>query len=106
MYVQRGKTIDYTNNGASAIAYGAVIPLITRIGIAGEAIAVGATGSVQVEEVFELPAVNDTAFAVGDQLYWDSAAGKLTKTATDNTPAGWCVEPKAQAGTTAKVKID
>lgn len=104
-YIQKGKTIDYKNGGAAAIEYKEVIPLVTRIGIAGENITVGATGSVETEGVYELPAVNDTAFAVGDQLYWDATAGKLTKTSEANTPAGWCVEVKAQAGALAKVKI-
>jgi len=105
MYVQDGKVIDYTNGGAAAIAYGAVVALTNCIGIAGEAIAVGATGSLHLEGVFELAAVNDTAFAVGDRLFWDAAASKLTKVSAGNTPAGICVEAKLQAGTTAMVKL-
>lgn len=104
-YIQKGETIDYTNGGAATISYGAVVPLTTRIGIAGEDIAVGATGSLHVEGVFECPAINTAAFAVGAALYWDATAGKLTTTSTSNTPAGWCVATKASAGTTAKVKI-
>jgi predicted RecA/RadA family phage recombinase len=104
-YIQKGETIDYTNGGASAIGYGDVIPLVTRIGMAGEDIAVGATGSVKTTGIYELPAVNNAAFAVGDQLYWDAAAGNLTNVSAGNTPAGWATEPKALAGTTARVKI-
>lgn len=104
-YIQCGATIDYVNGGAAAISYGDVMPLVTRIGIAGEAIAVGATGSVKACGVFELPAVNNAAFDVGDQLYWDAAAGNLTKVAAGNTPAGWATEVKALAGTTGRVKI-
>lgn len=104
-FYQDGKTIDYTNGGASAIEYGEIIPLTTRIAVAGENIAVGETGSINVEGVFELPAVNNAAFAVGDALYWDAVAGKLTKTATSNTQAGWAAYAKAETGTTAYVKI-
>jgi predicted RecA/RadA family phage recombinase len=104
-YIQKGKTIDYKNGGEAAIEYKEVIPLVTRIGIAGENIAVDATGSAETEGVYELPAVNNAAFAVGDQLYWDATAGKLTKTSEGNTAAGWCTEVKAEAGTVARVKI-
>lgn len=104
-YIQKGEIIDYINGGASDIAYGDVVPMVSRIGIAAENIPVGATGGVRTEGVYELPAVNDTAFNVGDQLYWDSIAGKLTKVSASNTPAGWCVEAKAADGTTVKVKI-
>lgn len=105
-YIQKGDTIDYKNGGSSAIEYNEVVVLASRISIAGEKIAVGATGSLQVTGVYELPAVNNEAFAVGDLLYWDATAGKLTKTSTSNTAAGWCVEAKATAGTLGKVKID
>lgn len=104
-FVQEGKTIDYVNGSGSAIAYGAVIPLTNCIGIAGEAIAVDATGSVQLEGVYELAAVNNAAFAVGDRLFWDASASKLTKVSTGNTPAGTCTETKLEAGTTGKVKL-
>lgn len=103
VFVQKGEVIDYT--AASALGYLDVVPLVTRIGVALEDIPVNGTGSVAVTGVYELPAVNNAAFAVGDALYWDATNGVLTKTATGNTPAGWCVEAKALAGTVAKVKI-
>lgn len=102
-FVQKGNNIDYT--AAADIAYGDVVPLETRIGVALEDIAAGATGSVTVTGVFEAAAVTGTAFSVGDALYWDETQKKLTKTDTDNIPAGWATEPKASAGTAARVKI-
>lgn len=105
LFIQDGKTIDYSNGGASAIGYKDVIPMVTRIGVAAEDIAIGATGSVNVEGIYELPAVTTTAFVVGDQLYWDTAAGNLTANSAGNVPAGWCVEAKATATAVAKVKI-
>lgn len=104
-YIQKGETIDYANNGASEIGYNDVVPLVTKIAIAAEKIPVGATGGLRVVGIYELPAVNDTAFVVGDQLYWDNIAGKLTKISAGNIACGWCAEPKAQAGTLARVKI-
>lgn len=105
MFIQKGDTIDYTNPGLAPIQYGSVVNLTTRIGVAGENIAVGATGSLHVAGVFELPAVNNAAFTVGQQLYWDPVAQVLTDVAQNNIPAGWATEPKAQAATTARVKI-
>ncbi|MGE5631715.1 MAG: DUF2190 family protein [Caulobacteraceae bacterium] len=105
VYIQKGDVIDYTNGGAAAIEYNEVVPLVSRIAVAAEAIAIGATGSLRVTGVHELPAINTAAFAVGDQLYWDSAAGNLTNVSAGNILAGWCTEAKALADTTAKVKI-
>ena len=104
-FYQDGKTIDFTNGTGSDIKYGDVVSLTNRVGVAGEDIPAGATGSLHVEGVFEMPAVNNAAFSVGDALYWDVSAQKITKTSTDNTPAGWAVYPKAQTGATAYVKI-
>ncbi|QNU67257.1 DUF2190 family protein [Ruminiclostridium herbifermentans] len=104
-FIQKGERIDYTNSTSGAIGYKDIIPLVTRIGIAQEDIAIGATGTVAVTGVIELPADNTAAFAVGEQLYWDSTNNKLTKTANSNIPAGWCTEPKATSSVTAKLKI-
>lgn len=104
-FIQKGGTLDFTNSTAAVIAYGDVIPATTRILVAGENIAVGAIGSAQAKGVFELPADNTVAFAVGDQLYWDNTNKKLNKTASGNTPAGFSAEVKALTGTTGRVCI-
>jgi Uncharacterized conserved protein len=104
-FIQEGEVLDWTNNTGTDVAYRDVIPSGGRIFIAGENIANGASGSVNCEGVWELPADNTTAFVVGDVLYWDNAAGKITKTA-GTYRAGYCTAPKAQADTTSLVKID
>lgn len=105
MYIQKGDTIDFTNASGTDIAYGDVVPIGSRIGIAAENIADDATGSLKVSGVHELAADNTVAFDVGDTVYWDDVNKKLT--ATEGTYiAGWITEPKAQTGTTARVKID
>lgn len=107
MFVHEGKTIDYLNPGPQPIPYNTVVNLGgNRIGVAGETIAVGVTGSVHVSGVFELPAINNVAFNVGDELYWDPIAGVITNVDQNNVPAGWAVEPKAAAETTVRIKID
>ncbi len=104
-YVQKGDTIDYTNSSGADIAYHAVIPLTSCIGIALEAIANGATGAMALKGVWSGAAVNNAVFAVGETLYWDASAQKLTKVATGNTPAGICAAPKLLAGTIGYVEI-
>lgn len=104
-YIHKGDVLDLVNSTENAIGYGDVVPIGARIGIAGENIAAGSVGSVHVVGVFELPAENDAAFAVGDVVYWDNTAGELTKTAGDYK-AGFVTEAKTSAGTIARVKID
>lgn len=104
-YIQKGSTMEWVNNTGTDVAAWEIVLLGGRIAVAGDAIANGASGNLFMEGVFSAPAVNDTAFAAGDQLYWDAAAEKLTKVATGNTPAGTCFATKAETGTTAWVNI-
>jgi predicted RecA/RadA family phage recombinase len=105
MYIQKGEVIDYKNSGETDIAYGGVVSLTTRIGIAAEKIPAGETGSLRVVGVHELDASNSVEFTVGAALYWDATNKCLTTTSSGNIPAGWCVEAKASAGTSGKIKI-
>lgn len=63
-------------------------------------------GILMVSGEHELAAVNNAAFAVGDVLYWDDSANKLTKTATGNTRIGWAAAAKATTGTTGRVMLN
>ncbi|THD15366.1 hypothetical protein CI793_13450 [Anoxybacillus ayderensis] len=101
-YVQRGETIDFTNTGSTDIKANDVVPLATRIGVAGCDIPVGATGSVHVIGVYDIPASTTEAFTVGQAVYWKD--GALTSDET-GVPAGWVVEPKTTTKSLARVKI-
>lgn len=105
-FVQKGDTIDYVNSTGGAIPHNNVVVLTNRIGVSLETIAEDATGGVRVTGVFELPSVENAAFAVGDILFWDADNEVLTKTEAGNAYAGWCTEVKATAGATARVKLD
>lgn len=105
-FIRDGETISVLNGGGAAIEYKDVIDLGSRIAVAAEKIAVGATGRAAVEGVFELPAIDTAAFTQGEVVYWDAGASKLTNEGAENTRAGWCVAAKLQAGTTAQIKID
>lgn len=103
-FLQEGKVLNITA-GADYSA-GDVVPLgVNAIGIALTDIASGDIGPVKVDGVYEIAAVNDSAFTVGEHLFWDTSAEKLTDTSTSNVAAGICVEAKAETGTTAKVLL-
>lgn len=92
-FVQEGKIIDYT--AASDIAYGDVVAIGTRVGVAAESIKSGATGGVRLEGVYEMPTAAE-AIAFGDKLYFDSANSCVTKTVGSLTVvAGIAVESKS-----------
>lgn len=105
IFVQDGAVIDWINGTAADIAVGDVVPLTACVGVALGDIPNGAVGSVKLTGVWEMPKAAGTAFAVGDKLYWDTAASNLTKTDTATIPAGICVEAVAEVATVAKIKI-
>ncbi len=92
---QEGRVIDWTNGTGSDVSVNSMVDLTSRVGVAMSDIANGDTGAVKLVGVFEETAATADAIAVGDLLYWDGSA--LTKTATDNTPAGMAVSAKTAA---------
>lgn len=105
VFVQKGDILDYTNNSTNDIGYMDVVVLGGRVGVALEAILVGATGSVSVSGVYQIAADNTTAFAVGDALFWDKTNGKAIKT-SGGIAAGWVFADKVAADTNVLVKIN
>jgi|GEM_PF-279896 predicted RecA/RadA family phage recombinase len=97
--------ITYANGGAEIVA-GAVVKFADFVGIAAETIAASTgTGRVYVTGSYTLTAVNNAAFAAGDLLYVDGD-GKLSKVDTyPAIPAGICAVAKAEADTTATVRL-
>jgi predicted RecA/RadA family phage recombinase len=89
-YVHEGKTIPYTNPGPGAVAYGDVVNLTTRIGIAGSAMAAGASGNLIMEGVMTEVKAAGVAVAQGALVYWDPVASNITNVAGGNIPAGYC----------------
>jgi predicted RecA/RadA family phage recombinase len=103
--VQTGEAIDFINSTPSEIAVGDVVPLKTFCGIAETDIPAGEPGVVAITKVWEVPAISGTAFGVGVIVFWDAVNKRATLTATNNTPLGVCVAPKASGQTSASVKI-
>lgn len=105
-YVQPGKIINFTNTTEADIAYGDVVVLTSRIGVAACDIPIDGLGTVALEEVYEMPAETTAAFTVGEKLYWDAANKCLTATTTGGIVAGIAVEAKAEADAVALVKLE
>jgi predicted RecA/RadA family phage recombinase len=103
-YIQEGDVLDHI--AAAAIGSGDVVLMGKRIGVAVADIASGATGSVAVEGVFNLPKVVTQAPAQGALLYWDAAASNITTTATGNTLAGYAAAPGVNGSLTVNININ
>ena len=100
------EVIRYKNTSGSKINEGDVVSFSHFIGIAAEDIENTEIGDVYITGVYTLAAEHDSTgkdFTAGDFLYF--ASGALTKTATSGVPVGICVEDKASAGKTAKVRL-
>ena len=100
------EVIKHKNASGTKIEKGDVVSFSHFIGIAAEDIENTKIGDVYITGVYTLAAEHDAAgkdFTAGDFLYFASNA--LTKTATSGVPVGICVEDKASAGETAKVRL-
>lgn len=75
-FIQPGKVVQYTNAG-SAITAGSVVKMGNILGVALVDIANAATGSVQIDGVFDVPKVTGAVIAQGESLTWDVSAGKF-----------------------------
>ena len=104
-YIQEGKVLDFRNSGADDIAYGDVMVLGGRIGVAECDIPVGELGSVSVTGVYQLTADSAMTGDIGTAVFWDATAGAVTATEGSNTPCGYLAAPKEAAAVKASVKI-
>lgn len=82
-HIQPGKVIDFTNAG-SAITSGSPVVIGNQIGVALGDIATGATGAVQMEEVFSVPKKAGAGEAIeqGTSPVFDVSAGEFVKQGT------------------------
>ncbi len=105
--VQDGKTLNYLNDSGDPIVSGQIVELAARICVACADIAEDATGSVDMEGVYNLPKLAGEAHEFGDNLHFDPADGNLKLTATALTKyAGMCAKAAASADTTVDCKLE
>lgn len=100
-YIQPGDVL--TIFAPAAVLSGAPVIAGDIKGIAQGDAAAGASVDVATSGVWELPKVAANAFALGGKVYWSTADGLATSTASGNTLLGVAVE--AAAAGTASVKV-
>lgn len=103
-YIHQGETIDIKNIGASTIAFGSVVSLATRVGIAAADIRPGEAGAVHTVGVWSM-AKAAGAITQGAALYYDADNDVVTTTATDHIPAGWATQAAGADDATVAVKL-
>lgn len=103
-FIQPGEVIDYT--AGSDLTAGAVVVIGNRVGVLLTDLANGETGAAQVTGVFELTKLTTDDVAQGNLLYWDATNKRLTKTATDNTLAGYAWKAAGTSATTVQIKLN
>ena len=104
-YIQKGDIVDYTNSGASTIAYGDVVVGKDRVFVAAEEITVGATGGVHTGGVFEFTTSDTTAIEYGQKLYFNATSKVATATSSDNVAIGYAVQAIAASEGSKKVLV-
>ncbi len=101
-----GNPLMVKHTPTSAVAAGEVVELIADtgpIGIAHNAIAANQTGNLSFGPgVYEVVCA-DTGVALGSLVYWDTAANKVTTTATTNPSFGRTL--KATTATDQKIPV-
>lgn len=102
-YWQKGEVLDFTPT--EDVKNGQVIPIVSRVGIAGSDIAAGEQGHLHVVGVFELDKAAGETIPMGTVVYYDAAADAITATQGSNTPAGYAAADAAQASATVLVKL-
>lgn len=76
-YESDGNVIQWTNNTGGIVASGRVVKIGNALGVALVTLAIGETGSVAVEGVFNgVPKVSAAVFVQGEKLIFDVSAGQ------------------------------
>lgn len=104
-YWQKGDNLDYKNDTTKAIEAGTIIPLLSRVGVAGMVIPSKGEGTVHVTGTFWMPKKDTDAFEMGEPVFFITADGAVTKTAEGNIPAGYAAGPADAAAAEALVKL-
>lgn len=106
-YVSEGGVMQHT--AIAAISAGDVLVIGSMIAVALVDLAIGETGSVAIEGVYDLPKVDAAVIAQGEKVIWDVSAGKFDDAAA--TPAAGdvsncCIAMEALGATTgASIKV-
>lgn len=102
-FVQDGKVLEVT--APAAVTSGDFVLVGSIGGVAVVSAASGTKVPVLRGGVFTLPKETGTAWAQGDQLYWDATNKRFTKTATANTKWGVAAADAVAADATGQVSF-
>ena len=103
-YVQSGHILDYTPTD-KAVAYGEVVNLKTRIGIALDDIPQNAAGHIQVNGTWRMTKAPSETIEQGAAVYYVTASDHITATQDANIPAGYAVAKAESDAGTVLVKL-
>ncbi len=101
--IQEGKILRLT--APASLASGIAVLIGAIFGIAMMDIASGEVGDFLVEGVADIAKATGVTFAVGDRVYWDASASKVTSVATGNTLIGYATAIGLTGDTTLSVSI-
>lgn len=102
-YIQPGNNI--TVAAPAAVASGEGVLIGDLFGVANGDAANGETVVLSTVGVFTLPKAATDVVTVGASLYWDSAEGELTVTATGNTFVGHAVTAAGNPSAAVAVRL-
>tara|TARA_Y100000310_G_scaffold293028_1_gene322298 strand:+ start:26 stop:724 length:699 start_codon:yes stop_codon:yes gene_type:complete len=106
-YKGEGKSIQYTNGTGSSITSGDPVDFGDFYGISINTIANGDIGAMRTCGEHVLAATTASAWAAGDDLYWDSTNSKLIELGGSGYKyIGKASRAKAAAATTARVLLN
>jgi predicted RecA/RadA family phage recombinase len=99
--------VPYTASGAD-VAEGAVVVVGDHIGIATRKIVDGATGTLAIAGIYDMPKQGTVGndFSDGEVLYWDAANSRVDDTFAAGLPRiGVCVGGATATATTCRVRL-
>lgn len=103
-FIEDGDVLELVASGT--IASGDIVLVGSLLGVAHMAAVLNDKLSVSMRGVFTLPKLTGTAWAEGDDLYYDSSAVKVTKVSQGNTYAGIAAAAAASGDATGSVLIN
>lgn len=105
-FIQEGKTLTIAAP-SGGVTSGQLVVQGKIVGVAEATAAEGVDVALLTEGVFTLTKVTTDVITVGETLYWDSSASKLTDTpGTNSKPmVGYAVEAAGNGATTVKCRV-
>ncbi|PKR54408.1 DUF2190 family protein [Thalassospira marina] len=110
-YIQAGASLLWLNNTGAIVSSGAPVVVGNQIGVAAVDIANGESGTVHMENVFNLPKSAGSAIVQGDAVIYDVSASAFVPSsavAAEGDIVGACTawEAGEAAATAIAVKIN